>query len=57
MDPYAQLGHRVRLEWGPVGAAETAAHSTYAVVVAAGERWDTDDSLRPLSRTCSARVW
>jgi 2-phosphosulfolactate phosphatase len=31
--PYAQLDHRVRLEWGPVGAAETASHSTYAVVV------------------------
>jgi 2-phosphosulfolactate phosphatase len=31
--PYAQLDHRVRLEWGPVGAAETAPHSTYAVVV------------------------
>ena len=31
--PYAQLAHRVRLEWGPVGAAETAPHSTYAVVV------------------------
>jgi len=33
MDPYAQLDHRVRLEWGPVGAAETAPQSTYAVVV------------------------
>jgi 2-phosphosulfolactate phosphatase len=31
--PYAQLEHRVRLEWGPVGAAETAPDSTYAVVV------------------------
>jgi len=31
--PYAQLDHRVRLEWGPVGAAETARQSTYAVVV------------------------
>ena len=31
--PYAQLDHRVRLDWGPVGAAEIAPHSTYAVVV------------------------
>jgi 2-phosphosulfolactate phosphatase len=31
--PYAQRDHRVRLEWGPVGAAETAPHATYAVVV------------------------
>jgi len=31
--PYAQLDHRVRLEWGPVGAAETGPDSTYAVVV------------------------
>jgi 2-phosphosulfolactate phosphatase len=31
--PYAQHGHRVRLEWGPVGAAELAPHTTYAVVV------------------------
>jgi len=31
--PYAQFEHRVRLEWGPVGAAETAPDSTYAVVV------------------------
>jgi len=31
--PYAQSDHRVRLEWGPVGAAETAPDSTYAVVV------------------------
>jgi 2-phosphosulfolactate phosphatase len=31
--PYAQLDHRVRLEWGPAGAAETAGHATYAVVV------------------------
>lgn len=31
--PYAQHGHRVRLEWGPVGAAEIVPSATYAVVV------------------------
>ena len=31
--PYDQSAHRVRLEWGPTGAAEGAAGATYAVVV------------------------
>lgn len=31
--PWAQHGHRVRLEWGPVGTRATAPRTTYAVVV------------------------
>jgi len=31
--PYSQHDHQVRLEWGPVGAAEVATDAAYAVVV------------------------
>ena len=31
--PYSQHDHRVRLEWGPVGAAEIVSGAAYAVVV------------------------
>jgi len=31
--PYSQHDHQVRLEWGPVGAAEIATDASYAVVV------------------------
>lgn len=31
--PYSQHDHRVRLEWGPVGAEEIASDAAYAVVV------------------------
>lgn len=31
--PYSQHDHQVRLEWGPVGAAEIAIEAAYAVVV------------------------